>query len=47
LSRLRGKKISRLSIKFLEKALRTSENPEVLEIYRLGEEDRLREKGFG
>jgi hypothetical protein len=35
--------MSRLSIEFLEGALRTSENPEVLEIYRLGDEDRLGE----
>jgi hypothetical protein len=33
--------MSRLSVEFLEGALRTSENPEVLEIHR------LREEGFG
>ena len=39
--------MSRLFIEFLEGALRTSENPEVLEIYKLREEDGLREEGFG
>jgi hypothetical protein len=39
--------MSRLSIEFLEGALRTSKNPKVLKIHRLREEDELREEGFG
>ena len=39
--------MSRLSVEFPEGALRTGENPKVLEIHRLGEEDGLGEEGFG
>jgi hypothetical protein len=39
--------MSRSSLESPEGALGTGENPEVLEIHRLGEEDGLGEEGFG